>query len=36
MRDVMTVAKYVIDYCTRINKPISNLQLQKILYYHYP
>lgn len=33
MRDVMDVAKYVIDFCTRIDNPISNLQLQKILYY---
>ncbi len=33
MRDSMLVAKYVIDYCTKTGNPISNLQLQKILYY---
>lgn len=27
------VAKYIIHKCTSENKPISNLQLQKILYY---
>ncbi len=33
MYDVHDVAKYVIDYCTKRGTPISNLQLQKILYY---
>lgn len=33
MLDGLTVAMYVIDRCTRMGKPISNLQLQKILYY---
>ncbi len=27
------VAKYVIDKCTTDKRPVSNLQLQKILYY---
>lgn len=31
--DVNDVAKYVINYCTKKGSPISNLQLQKILYY---
>ena len=29
----LDVAKYIIDKCTRDRKPISNLQLQKILYF---
>lgn len=29
----LEIAKYVIDKCTREGHPISNLQLQKILYY---
>lgn len=29
----LDVAKYVIDKCTAENHPISNLQLQKILYF---
>ena len=31
--DAISVAHYVIDKCTRDNNPISNLHLQKILYY---
>lgn len=27
------LSKYIINKCTRDNKPISNLQLQKILYF---
>lgn len=27
------IAKYVISYCHKNNRPISNLKLQKILYY---
>ena len=27
------LAKHIIDYCISINNPISNLQLQKILYF---
>ncbi|MCF2641137.1 DUF4065 domain-containing protein [Roseburia hominis] len=33
MYKALDIAKYVIDKCTRDNCPISNLQLQKILYY---
>lgn len=33
MYSAMEIAKYIIDKCTREKKPISNLQLQKILYY---
>jgi len=29
----LDVAKYCLYYCTKIGNPISNLQLQKILYY---
>lgn len=29
----MDIAKYIIDKCTADKHPISNLQLQKILYY---
>lgn len=29
----LEVAKYVVDYCTQLNKSISNLKLQKMLYY---
>ncbi len=30
---VLDVARYVIEYCIKKGSPISNLQLQKILYY---
>ncbi|EIF5083658.1 DUF4065 domain-containing protein [Clostridium perfringens] len=34
MYDAMDIAEYVLDYCENIKeKPITNLQLQKILYY---
>lgn len=32
-RDAMSVAKYIIDKCAADKQPVSNLQLQKILYY---
>lgn len=32
-RDVLNISKYVIDKCCNEGKAISNLQLQKILYY---
>lgn len=31
--NIMNVAKHVINRCLEIGKPISNLQLQKILYF---
>ena len=30
---VMDVARYIINYCTEQGKPVSNLKLQKMLYY---
>lgn len=33
MYSALNMAKYIIDKCTRDKYPISNLQLQKILYY---
>lgn len=27
------VAKYIVTYCNRKNKPVSNLKLQKLMYY---
>lgn len=33
MNSSMDIAKYIVDYCTKCGKPITNLQLQKILYY---
>lgn len=33
MYSALEIAKYVINKCTRDRYPISNLQLQKILYY---
>lgn len=30
---VLNIAHYVVDKCTNENNPISNLQLQKILYF---
>ena len=33
MYSAMEIAKYIINKCTEENHPISNLQLQKILYY---
>ena len=33
MVTALDIAKYVITKCTEENEPISNLQLQKILYY---
>lgn len=33
MNSAINIAKYVINKCNELNNPISNLQLQKILYY---
>lgn len=33
MYSALDIAKYIIDKCTKEDCPISNLQLQKILYY---
>ena len=33
MPTALEIAKYVVNKCTKENHPISNLQLQKILYY---
>lgn len=34
MYDAMDIAEYVLDYCeNELKKPITNLQLQKFLYY---
>lgn len=33
MYPVQSIAHFVIDYCSRLGKPISNLKLQKILYF---
>lgn len=33
MHKAMTIAKYVINHSNGINRPISNLKLQKVLYY---
>lgn len=31
--NAMDIAKYIVTYCKRKNRPISNLKLQKILYF---
>ncbi len=33
MYDAMIIARYVVDYFTKEGSPITNLKLQKILYY---
>lgn len=33
MYNALDIAKYVINYCNEKQKPISNLKLQKILYF---
>lgn len=33
MNSAINIAKYVINKCNELSNPISNLQLQKILYY---
>ncbi len=33
MYDALDVAKYIITYCKKNQKPISNLKLQKLLYF---
>lgn len=31
--DASTIARYVVNRCIELGKPVTNLQLQKILYY---
>ncbi|NFG59619.1 DUF4065 domain-containing protein [Clostridium botulinum] len=33
MYTALEIAKYIINKCIKLNRPVSNLQLQKILYY---
>lgn len=33
MYEAIEIAKYIINKCIEYNRPVSNLQLQKILYY---
>ena len=33
MHSAMEIAKYIITKCSEDNSPLSNLQLQKIMYY---
>ncbi len=33
MYNALDVAKYIITYCKKNQKPISNLKLQKLLYF---
>lgn len=33
MSSALTVAKYIVNRCVKSGTPISNLQLQKILYF---
>lgn len=33
MYTAVEIARYIINRCIRLGKPVSNLQLQKILYY---
>lgn len=33
MYEAIDIAKYIINKCIEYNRPVSNLQLQKILYY---
>lgn len=33
MYTALEISKYILNKCIEINRPISNLQLQKILYY---
>lgn len=33
MYNALSVAKFVVDYCNQQNQGISNLKLQKVLYY---
>ena len=33
MYSALDLAKYIVDYCYRMCKPISNLKLQKMLYF---
>ncbi|EOQ39654.1 Panacea domain-containing protein [Butyricicoccus pullicaecorum] len=28
-----TISRHIVDYCSRTNQPISNLKLQKVLYF---
>lgn len=31
--NAVDVAKYIVTYCSRKNQPVSNLKLQKLMYY---
>ncbi|PJI08309.1 MULTISPECIES: Panacea domain-containing protein [Clostridium] len=33
MHNALDIAKYIINKCIELRRPVSNLQLQKILYY---
>lgn len=33
MNEALTIARYLVTFCSQKNVPISNLQLQKILYF---
>lgn len=33
MRTALDIAKYILNKCIELDRPISNLQLQKVLYY---
>lgn len=33
MYNALTVARYIVDYCNQCKKGVSNLKLQKILYF---
>lgn len=33
MYTAMQVAKFVVSYCSKLGKPVSNLKLQKLLYF---
>ena len=36
MYDVMDVARLIINYSIKIRRPVSNLKLQKLLYFVQP
>ena len=31
--DALDISKYIVSYCAKKDKPVSNLKLQKLLYY---
>lgn len=33
MERALNIAKYIISYCSKIGRPVSNLQVQKILFF---